>query len=332
MKRFLIRTLLFLLPFIVALAYYLFFVDKEAMRGDLGRMSQTQFHYSKPQLDTLNVAPCRDVAMNLVMPLENDEIVVFGDSFSNENNRLWPGCRWHQFMGNKTRKRIVALRGIDNVVDDYLSTLILHPDRLSDTVIVESVERELIGRLCWVDFDSVAELQPPKPVRKAGPIRGWWRENRNRPLEYYQRKVGIDVPVLKARLNKPLFSCRPNKLFFFACDTIQHTDWEIQTSVANLRRLDSLSRAHGKTLFLVAIPDKYTAYHHYITGGDTTKRLLEEPCPFDSIPCFVNTLPAISALIEEGVMDVYLPDDTHFSIPAAKATGEYVAKRLTSQP
>lgn len=332
MKRFLLRTLLFLTPFLLALAYYLLLVDKDAMRGDIGRTRQTEFHYSKPTLDTSAIlAPCRDAAADSVLPLSDDEIVLFGDSFSKENDRLWPGCRWHQFMGGKMGKRIVAMRYIDNVVDAYISTLVLHPERLSDTVIVESVERELVNRLCWIDFDNVEELHQERPGRTPSTLRGWWRKNRMKPVEYYQRKVGINVPVLKATLKEPVFSCRPDKLFYYADDTIQHSDWEIQTASANLQRLDSLSRAYGKTLFLVAIPDKYTAYHHLIDGADNSPRLLED-CPFDTLPCFINTLPAIRAEIEKGVADVYLPDDTHFSIPTAKATGEYVANQIISRP
>ena len=235
------------------------------------------------------------------------------------------------FMGGKMGKRIVAMRYIDNVVDAYISTLVLHPERLSDTVIVESVERELVNRLCWIDFDNVEELHQERPGRTPSTLRGWWRKNRMKPVEYYQRKVGINVPVLKATLKEPVFSCRPDKLFYYADDTIQHSDWEIQTASANLQRLDSLSRAYGKTLFLVAIPDKYTAYHHLIDGADNSPRLLED-CPFDTLPCFINTLPAIRAEIEKGVADVYLPDDTHFSIPTAKATGEYVANQIISRP
>ena len=138
--------------------------------------------------------------------------------------------------------------------------------------------------------------------------------------------------MIKEPIDSPLFSCRPTNLYYFAEDTISHTEWEIKTAAANLQRLDSISRSKGITLYFVAIPDKYTAYRHHIIDGYKHKRLLEEPCPFDTLPCFVNTLPVIDSLIKKGVVNVYLPDDTHFSIPTAKAIGEYVANQITSQP
>lgn len=332
MKRFLLRTLLFLMPFIVALAYYLFLVDKEAMRGDLGRMSQNQFHYTMPQLDTLNVAPCRDVAMNMVMPLEDDEIVVFGDSFSSEDDRKWPNCRWHQFMGASIGKKIVMTGDYFRPVESYLTMLSHHPEYLGDTVIIETVERALVDRLCWLDFNNIADFDTVADDDTATTPLEKWNKQKRLPVQYYQRQVGIDVPVLTKKLDSPLFSCRPDKLYYFADDTITHTEWEINMAVANLQTLDSISKAHGITLFLVAIPDKYTAYHNYIKRSDKTKRLLEKTCPFDSIQNFINTLPAISEQIKKGVVDVYLPDDTHFSIPTARVIGEYVAQRLTLQP
>ena len=333
MKRFTLRTLLFLSPFLVLLAYFLLFVDQEAMRGDIGRMTQTQFHYTMPAADTtLSPAPCRDVDIAQMAPISDNEICVFGDSFSAQNDYKWPGCRWHQYTGALLGKQVAVGYGNIGLVDDYLSAFTYYPETLSDTVILESVEREIIARLCYIDFNNIPLPIETKENPQPGPIRGWWRTNKKKPLEYFQRRLGINVPVNTEKLDAGLFSCRPSKLYYFQNDTITHNTWEIETAVANLQRLDSLSKSKGITLFFVAIPDKYTAYRHHIVNGYKHKRLLEEACPFDTLPCFITTLPAIDSLIEKGVMDVYLPDDTHFSIPTAKAIGDYVANKITSQP
>lgn len=333
MKRFVLRTLLYLTPFLAVLAYYFLFVDKDAMKGDLGRMCQTEFHYDMPKLDpNACLASCRDVANDSILPLANDEIVLFGDSFSAENDLRWPGCRWHQFMGGAMGRRIVMTGNYLRPIDSYLATLMHHPERLSDTVIVETVERELVNRFCWLDFQEIQEEHPESATHDKETWRDKWNNDKRLPLQYYQRRMGIDVPVLTARLDTPMFSCRPNKLFYYANDTITHNDWEIHTAVSNMQKLDSLSLAKGITLLIVAIPDKYTAYRDHLVDITADKRTLASPCLFDNLPCFINTLPLIDSLIRNCQTDVYLPDDTHFSIPTAKAIGEFVANQIILRP
>ncbi len=62
------------------------------------------------------------------------------------------------------------------------------------------------------------------------------------------------------------------------------------------------------------------------------ERFLESPCPFDTLPFFINTLPVMEDLNRQGIKDVYLPDDSHFSHPTACAVGNYAASRITLQP
>ena len=333
MKRFVLRTLLFLSPFLVLLGYFLLFVDQEAMRGDIGRMTQRQFRYAKPSIDTAYyISSCRDVAVKDIATLSDHEIVVFGDSFSSEDDYKWHDSRWHQFMGGAMGSSIVMTGDFLRPVDSYLSTLTYYPELLSDTVLVESVERETIARLCYIDFDNIPQSDSLIEAETSNQRREWWRTNKRKPLEYYQRRLGINVPVNTAKLDTVFFSCRPNTLYYYQNDTITHNMWEIETALANLQRLDSISKSKGITMFFVAIPDKYTTYRQHITDINQHKRLLEETCPFDSLPYFINTLPVIDSLIKKGVVDVYLPDDTHFSIPTAKAIGEYVANQITLRP
>lgn len=328
MRRFLLRILLYLLPLLAAVGYYCFCVDPEALRGDLGRMTQLEFKYEKPAADTtIPRSECRDVEIEDIEPLAENEVVVFGDSFSAKNDRIWAGCRWHQYLGGAIRKNIVNIRTHSECpVNRYLTTLTLRPDLLGDTVILECIERYLINRLCSLDFEHTPDHLPDHPKETTA---SWFedcRKTMHKPVQYYQRRLGIDVPVSSVKLNQPFFSTRPNTLYFFDEDIIPRSEKEIATAFANLCRLDSLSRAKGITLVVVAIPDKYTVYHHYFIKPDNTKRVLESPCRFDSLPRFINLLPTLSKLVEAGIKDVYLPDDTHFSTIGTKATGLYVAE------
>ena len=330
MKRYLLRTLLYLLPFIAALAYYLFGVDKTAMRGDLGRLSQTQFHYTHPPLDPQSHwTACRSVDVVDIAPRAKDELVVFGDSFSAENDYLWPVGRWHQFMGGALGKRIVMPGFYQYPLEEFLSALTYCPEALGDTVVLQSGERMLVYRLCYLDFDNIARPQPSTRQASSDDWKKEWRRTSRKPMEYYKKRLGIDMPVGRAHLSRACFSTRPQELYFYNDDLQHPTGEEYSQALAHLRRLDSLAQAYGKTIFFVAIPDKYTAYRHLMTAmPDTVKRTLASPCLFDSVPCFINTLPVIDSLVASGTLDVYLPDDTHFSIPTAQAVGQYVARHI----
>lgn len=315
-----------MLPLLAALLYFVLCVDRDAIRGDLAKMTQDEFSYTPPTLDSaLVTAPCRDVEVNELPSRQNDEIVVFGDSFSAKNTR-WPESRWHQFMGAIIGKKILNVNTQQNPVAVYLKALSNFPQYLGDTVFLENVERAIIYRFAYLDFGDTCIAPREKDQEPS------WREKAGRllrtPVQYYQRKLGIDVPARVATLDRALFSCRSDKLYFYEEDLLEHNDWETATAVENYRRLDSLSKARGITLVLVAIPDKYTVYHDFIDNDTAPKRLLEAPCPFDTFERFVNTYPAIHGLVEKGTKDVYLPDDTHFSIPTSKTVGTEVAKQL----
>jgi hypothetical protein len=132
-------------------------------------------------------------------------------------------------------------------------------------------------------------------------------------------------------LDGEYFSARSSTLYCYEYDIEPSSDYNVSAACDNLRRLDSLSQAQGITLLVVAIPNKYTVYHNHILGGSNDKTLLEHPCPFDTISCFINTTKTLTTLVEDGVKDVYLPDDTHFSYTGAQALGLSVAKIISSR-
>ena len=334
MKRYLLRTLLYLSPLLALLAYYCFIVDKEAMKGDLARLAQKEFHYTQPPLDpNAPRTACRDVDVVDIAPRAADELVVFGDSYTAENTRRWPDCRWHQFMGGALGKRIVVAGYFQEPLEEFLRALTYCPYALGDTIVLQSGERLLVFRLCYLDFDNISQPQPSQKQPAKGHWRKVWRKTSTQPIEYYKKQLGMDMPVGRMPLKRACFSVYPQELFFYKDDLQHPSEQEYTRALNNLRRLDSLAHACGKTIFFVAVPEKYTAYRHQITcQTDTAKLALEPPCMFDSEPYFINTLPLIDSLVGSDRLDVYLPDDTHFSIPTAQAVGQYVAARIIGQP
>ena len=341
MKRYLLRTLLFLVPFMALLAYYFFGADWAAMEGDLGRMTATEFHYTHPHLSPRPpMAECRNVeTVADIAPLADDEMVVFGDSFS-----IGDSLRWHQFMGAALHKRIVFAGRFYKPAEDLLDALLHHPDCLGDTVVLELVERNLVS-LAYLSFPqenptSLAAASPASDVagnkqeNTFDVLKSKWRRKSRKPIQFYQHRLGIDVPVNVERLDGNYFSCRSDRLYYYQDDLYSNlTPAQATAAIANWYHLDSLANSQGITLFLVAIPDKYTVYHrHILAPRFHGERLLEAPCPLDTLPRFINTLPLIASLVSTGTPNVYLPDDSHFSTPTAHTVGCHVASIIASAP
>ena len=338
MKRFVLRTLLYMMPFTALLLYYLVGADHGAMQGDLGRMTSTEFHYLKPHLVT-PMAECRNVEkVAEIPPLAEDEMVVFGDSFS-----IGDSNRWHQYMGSAMGRRIIYAGRFYKPVEDLIDALNHHPAALGNLVVLELVERNLVS-LALVeplpqskDVDLAAPVfahpSPQKQQSAFRMIKDKWRRKSRKPLQFYQHMLGIDVPVNTATLDTEMFSCRPNKLYYYQDDLYSNLSSEqCSAALRNLKCIDSIAGAKGIAFYLVAIPDKYTVYHRHIKDAVKQERFLESPCPFDTLPFFINTLPVMEDLKRQGIKDVYLPDDSHFSHPTACAVGSYAASRITLQP
>jgi len=124
--------------------------------------------------------------------------------------------------------------------------------------------------------------------------------------------------VYKAELDRPLFSTDyPNTLLFFHED-IEKMSLVSEVSVAMLNRnMNELADAFAKKgvmLYFMPAPDKYGLYAPYIKDNDLPIS------PFFSLMRkqdrrygFIDTAAILSEALEEGVMDLYHADDTHWS-------------------
>ena len=96
-----------------------------------------------------------------------------------------------------------------------------------------------------------------------------------------------------------------------------------------LLNMQNFIQANGKTLFVVMIaPDKLTAYSHYLKDGSMATISAIERLKVDKalhLPRF--DLP-IQAKIDEGVVDVYLPNDTHWAYFGQQVAADTLTKYL----
>jgi len=124
--------------------------------------------------------------------------------------------------------------------------------------------------------------------------------------------------VFKAALDRPFFSTEhPDTLLYLDAD-IEKMSLVSEGSVSMLNRnMNELSEAlekKGIKLIFMPIPDKYSLYAPYIQDNDLPQsRFFELLRMQDRKYVLIDTRAMLSKALEDGVMDLYHADDTHWS-------------------
>ena len=332
MKRFLLLVAGFVAVLLVVMRLPLVLIPDTLLQGDLARLSATPFRYTRAEADTsLPRAHCIDVWAGRMIPrkaMGTRRVAVFGDSFSIAA-KIWPdSSRWHQYMGGQTGQTVVCVSTVrDCSISVFLSYLTHHREMLPDTVFVESIERKVVDRLCGLDFGHVPDIEAyydlSDSVKESV---NWIGKSRN----LCRALLHIDNQVFSVKVDRDLFSCRPDMLYCVFQDTVHPKKEDIVRAIANYRTLDSLASAKGVTMYFVPIPDKFTVYRPYVVDEAYRNKycLLEDSAFCNSMHNMINPLPVLREFVERGETDVFHPDDTHFSPIGAKAVGLYVLQRL----
>ena len=285
------------------------------------------------------------------------DIVVFGDSFSfhKSPDRQTPiGGYWVDQLAAETGLSVIVF-DVDQVrVETYINSPIYgeHPPRF---IIYESGERELKPRLTdnscktptSVKRSSISnahkiEITPidvhAVPVQRLSAI---YRDSGffGRSISYLTKNIKRNIfdirdigGVKHHRLTRSdLFTSYKSTEFLAYGDDERTADWsqqdwdDIQSSLICLQEN---VQSNGTTRFLIVIaPDKTSAYGRYLAPPLLKKSTMEYLMGSE-----LNLVPVESSLkkaIEEGVQDVYLPNDTHWGTVGSKIAARAVVDYLT---
>jgi len=135
--------------------------------------------------------------------------------------------------------------------------------------------------------------------------------------------------VYRVKLSKPFFSVsEPDTLLFLDSDIKfrqNYTNENIRRFNQYLNTLSDRLRAKGITLYFMPCVDKYNLYSEYIPHNPYPKSTFFET--LRSLPRSYELIDTKNILREElarGEMDVFYPDDTHWSWKASKKIFERV--------
>ncbi|MBP5515595.1 MAG: hypothetical protein J6X86_01475 [Bacteroidales bacterium] len=332
MKRLIIRLIIFLIPFILLAINYVLVTKTRDRSGDLGRVGHRFFE--KGYHAKLSPVTEEQYVKDIIIDSLPDSIYILciGDSFS---NKLLSVQRWNEYTGEVLNQQIINIPPSNlSPATIALSYLTICPDdKLPKVIIMETVERESIPILSSIDINHPEALDNIKymPKDAFGTSTNFFRN----AIEFYQRKLGMNVHLVCSNLNKPVFSAKgdESKLLCYYQDTTHFTDNEVRLAVENLERLHNLAERRGVKFFYLICPNKSNVYWPYIRENDRKKfyNILDRTTTFDTLPYVYSPLLMLRERVSQGEKDVFYCDDSHWPPKTAKIVGEELANFILKQ-
>jgi hypothetical protein len=202
-------------------------------------------------------------------------------------------------------------------------------------ILIESVERYTIPRLV-THFDlnvHVPETELARYYRETrlggsiNPDIAFINEGNFKfvyySLMYHFSEHAFRRLVVKTRLTKPMFSGKQGDILLFHGDDVQQnhlaTPENIHAANDNLNSLAKMLRQKGITLIFMPVVDKLNLYRPFLKHDKYPKSLFFEE--FRKLPkeyVFVDTKAILTKAIEEGELDLFHQDDTHWTWKASQ--------------
>lgn len=321
MKRFLISILSPLrsplLLLFIALVYYISISND--VTGDIGKIGQIVFSKEYRLQEKFQNIPTSMMDWGDVSDFKSNSVVFLGDSFT--KSTFFPNYLTNIYQIPSVK---FFVDNTDSPEETFVALCNANIE-MSKVVVLESVEREFVARLCDLDFslNKTLKVSAYKPAT----------EKQTDFCTFFKNKIIDNHAILNISLQDSLFTCpRKEKELYFYKDDLRFQDEEqIQAAIFKLDSLFQLARMKNVCLFYVIAADKYDVYQDFaIYNPYPRKTVLDGFSQFESNPFFVNTRPLLYTKAKEGVTDLYYADDTHWSPVGAKIVAEEIARRMDS--
>lgn len=340
MKRFILNTTFFIVPFFILHAFNVFNYEQRGVEGDLARVG---YLYSNPMPRGLIMSQYNlPIQFTLLSEIElsaktKTDVVTIGDSFSEQDSAGYKNFLANNgtsvlhvdrfISGNNPIQTLVGL--INSNLFDYIQT---------DYIVLQTSERDINNRTKNIDFENTIDW---KLVSKK--VNSSRREVPNYNFQFFSDAT-IKMPLNNFQYlfsSKPffsktykvksnnlnLFSNNPDDMLFYKDDiqklTAKNDSLKTLKSISVLNDINDLLSRKNIKLIVIVSPDKYDLYYPYI------KNKLEFLKPTfystyeraDKKYKNVDTYRILSKSIATE-RDVYFYDDTHWSPKGAKIVAE----------
>lgn len=343
MKKFLIKISYTVLPvwlLLVGLAAYLWMTDDNS--GDLMRLGLID---SGPEYtDSIRATALPEVYAGTqdsdsLLRCDSCDVLVIGDSFSHGGGVGRQGD-YVNALAHESGRRVIlyaprnpVLSSPMQIAFDLLNLGIIDSTNVRNLV-VQEVERYLVDRHCGfttTHLESpastvVEESAEPEPKASPSPLL--------RVKDYVFYHLFGANPIYKVRLSRPLFGGKePDWLYFYNDDVnlgISVSEEQRRGVVACYDAVIAAARERGVNLVLLVACDKYDLYQDFIVDNPYPAKTLNEDIRQWMAPeldRFVFAKQVLHPLVEQGVKDVYLFNDTHWS----PASSSLIAREIISK-
>ncbi|HEV2675684.1 MAG TPA: hypothetical protein VGV37_14160 [Aliidongia sp.] len=334
--------LLILFSLILAAGLALYGRSFEPLSGDLTRIgwrSENDFGWTRPEE---HFDPLAAKLGNLDVPYD---VVAIGDSFTGESP--WhPGTTWPHFLAHDTGLKVAIFDSDDDMVGRLLASDRFRSDPPA-VVIYEIVERNLVpnhrSRPADACPDAIAQpavtLTPGPPTASPVPVtrptaRAWtdWpasyaaaylTQNLRRRIMGRETTNSVELDLTRGGL----FSSRADRELLVYGEDFNKLGWteaDWRGAACNLLRMQARVEANGKTLFVAMVaPDKLTAYGPFLAAPQF--RRISRLDLLAQYPA-LNLVRFDRDFDPTDHVDLYLPNDTHWS-----TTGHRLAARLVER-
>ncbi|MDO4728065.1 MAG: hypothetical protein Q4B43_03555 [Bacteroidota bacterium] len=344
MKKFIIKTSFFVLPFI----FFYFMNEKFSQQGegDLARLGDLYFNpspYSQvvSQFDKLPQKYKKVSELNLNQTHKVD-VLTIGDSFSEGN----------QYKGYLVHKGLSLLH-VDRFLSEENPMQNLVAFANSDFfdyikpqyVVLQNVERYVIKRNAELDFSAEKDIESVKNRISENLIKEERKKTSKRKVSFFSdatiRKPlnnlqflffvkPLDSDIYRYRSNNnQLFTNNPKELLFYKEDIDFLSDKndieKIQNLNASFNEISRLLAKKGIKLIILIAPDKYDLYYPYIKNKDKKQPVFFNF--FDKLDkefLYVPSYVILSDEIKKNKKDIYFYDDTHWSPNGALSISEEI--------
>jgi len=193
----------------------------------------------------------------------------------------------------------------------------------------ESISEKELEGYETIKYDQKTDLVDNKLIRLDFFSNANYKLVRNRIL-YHLSDNAYFSQVYKAKLDRQFFSAKnADVLLFFDADIKNRKKYNVDNITKLNDCLNVLSErlaAKGIRLYFMPCVDKYNLYSKYIIGNRYPEsNFFEELRKFPKRYEFIDTKEILRKELENGVMDLYYADDTHWSWKASKKVFETVA-------
>lgn len=346
MKKFLYKISYTVLPvwlLLVGLATYLWLTNDNS--GDLMRLGLID---SGPEYtDSIRAALLPKVYYlgqdnDSLLRSDSCDVLVVGDSFSHGGGVGKRGDYVNYLAHDSGRKVIVftpqdpTMTSPVQIAQALLKSHVIDSTNVKNLV-VEEVERYLVDRHCgfiaghWhierPEAAPAAANPEPDSKKNTGPLL--------RVKDYVFYHLFGANPIYKVDLSRPVFGgAKPDVLYFYNEDVkygFNVTSSQQHKIVSCYDEVIASAREQGVNLIFLVACDKYDLYQEYILDNPYPAKTLNEDIERWMAPelgRFVIAKRVLHPLVEQGVKDVYLFNDTHWSPASSRIIAGEIIKKL----